>query len=187
VGFWQAITGRSTPKPAQLDALFSLPAAAITLQTAANFTMTGRGAICFRAAEGPAFQQTLQEVVALLDNDDDPDVEVTRDDFGFTWLLARQEDMGALVTDLHAVTTSLELQGFGPSVLCSLVSFTDPAGRSLAIVYLAKQGTFYPFAPTAPQQRDNVLELQVRNLLSTDLPIEPDLSRWMALWGAPGL
>jgi hypothetical protein len=187
VGFWQTITGRSKPKPAQLDALFSLPAAAITLQTAANFTMTGRGAICFRAAEGPAFQQTLAEVVALLDNDDDPDVEVSTDEFGFTWLLARQDDMGALVTDLHAVTTSLELQGFGPAVLCALVSFTDPSGRSLALVYLSKQGTFYPFAPTGPQRRDNVLELQVRDLVKGDLPVEPELSRWMALWGAPGL
>ncbi len=185
--FWQTITGRTKPKTAQLDALFSLPAAAITLETAAGFTMTGRGAICFRAAEGPAFSQTLSEVVALLDNDDDPDVEITTDSFGFTWLLARQEDMGELVTDLHAVTTSLELQGFGPSILCALVSFTDLSGRSLALVYLSKQGTFYPFTPTGPQQRDNVLELQMRDLLKNDLPVEPDLSRWMALWGAPGL
>jgi hypothetical protein len=187
VGFWETITGRSKPKTAKLDALFSLPAAAITLETAADFTMTGRGAVCFRAAEGPAFAATLAEVKALLDNDDDPDVEQITDQFGFTWILARQDDIGALVTDLHAVTTSLEIQGFGPSVLCALVSFTDPSGRSLALVYLSKQGTFYPFVPVGPQQRDNVLELQVRDLLKNDLPVEPDLSRWMALWGAPGL
>ncbi len=187
MGLWETITGRRKPKTAQLDALFSLPAAAVTLQTAANFTMTGRGAICFRAAEGPAFQQTLEEIVALLDNDEDPDVEISTDDYGFTWLLARQDDIAALVTDLHAVTSSLEVQGFGPAVLCALVSFTDPAGRLLALVYLSKQGTFYPFAPSGSQQRDNVLELQARDLLAQDLSIEPDLSRWMALWGAPGL
>lgn len=185
--FWETVTGRRAPKPAKLDALFALPNAAITLQTAANFTMTGRGAVCFRGAEGPAFHQTVSDVVALLDNDDDPDVEQSRDQFGYTWLLARQEDMSALVTDLHAVNTSLELQGFSDALLCSLVSFRDPQGRTLALVYLYKQGTFYPFAPTGPQQRDNLLEVQVRELLKNELPIEPDLSRWMALWGAPGL
>lgn len=187
MGLWQTITGRSKPKPPRLDALFALPAAAVTLETSAAFRMTGRGAICFRAAEGPAFHQTLTDVVALLDNDEDPDVEVSTDQYGFTWLMARQEDMESLVTDLHAVTSSLEVQGFGPSVLCTLVSFTDPTGRTLALVYLSKQGTFYPFAPTGPNQRDNVLELQMRELLHQDLAIEPDLSRWMALWGAPGL
>lgn len=170
-----------------MDALFALPAAAITLETAADFRMTGRGAICFRGAEGPAFAQTLKDVVALLDADDDPDVEVTTDAFGFTWLLARQEDMSALATDLHTVTTSLEAQGFADRVLCTVVSFQDPAGRSLALVYLYKQGSFYPFAPTGRQQRDNVLEIQMRDLLGVDLPMERDLSRWMALWGAPGL
>lgn len=187
MGFWDAITGRRKPRTAQLDALFALPAAAVTLQASADFRMTGRGAIAFRPAEGPAFAQTLRDVVALLDNDDDPDVELSTDEFGFTWLLARQDDMGALVTDLHAVTTALEVEGFGHAVLCALVSFTDSSGRRLALVYLSKQGTFYPFAPTGPQQRDNVLELQVRTLLAQDLPIEPDLARWMALWGAPGL
>ncbi len=170
-----------------MDALFALPAATITLETAADFQMTGRGAICFRGAEGPAFAQTLKDVVALLDADDDPDVEVTTDAFGFTWLLARQEDMSALATDLHTVTTSLEAQGFADRVLCTLVSFHDPAGRTLALVYLYKQGTFYPFAPSGPQQRDNILEIQMRDLLKVDLPMEKDLSRWMALWGAPGL
>jgi hypothetical protein len=178
---------------ANLDALFSLPAAAITLQTAADFSPTGVGSVCYRAAEGAAFAQTQDDVVTLLDNDDDPDVERSTDSFGFTWLLARQspDDLPALVTDLHTVNTSLEAQDFGSSLLCSLVGFADPRGRRLGLVYLYKQGTFYPFAPTgAPtgaQQRDNLLELQVRDLLKLDLPIEPQLDRWMPLWGAPGL
>jgi hypothetical protein len=189
MGIWDALTGRSKPVRANLDALFSLPSAAITLQTAAAFTATGIGSVCYRAAEGAAFAQAQQDVVTLLDNDDDPDVERSTDSFGFTWLLAQQspDDLSSLVTDLHTVNTSLEAQGFGPSLLCSLVGFTDPSGRRLGLVYLYKQGTFYPFAPQGPQQRDNLLELQVRDLLKDDLPVEPQLSRWMPLWGAPGL
>jgi hypothetical protein len=182
-----AMLGRSKRPRNNLDALFSLPTAAITLQTAADFTPTGAGAVCFRAAEGSAFAATQADIVALLDNDDDPDLEQHTDQFGFTWLVARQEEMSALVTDLHAINTGLEAQGFGPSLLCSLVGFRDPSGRSIALVYLYKQGTFYPFAPKGGQQRDNLLEMQVRDLVKNDLPVEPELSRWMALWDAPGL
>ena len=189
VGLWDALTGRSKPVRADLDALFSLPAAAVTLQTSMGFTPTGVGSVCFGAAEGAAFAQTQRDVVTLLDNDDDPDVESSTDSFGFTWLLARQspDDLAALVTDLHTVNTSLEQQGFGTNLLCSLVGFTDVAGRALGLVYLYKQGTFYPFVPTGPQRRDNLLEIQVRDLLAVDLPVEPQLTRWMPLWGAPGL
>ena len=189
MGIWDTLTGRSKPVRANLDALFSLPSAAITLQTAAGFTPTGVGSVCYRAAEGAAFAQTQQDVVELLDNDDDPDVERSTDSFGFTWLVARQDpnDLSALVTDLHTVNTSLEEQGFGPSLLCSLVGFHDLSGRTLGLVYLYKQGTFYPFAPQGPQRRDNLLEIQIRDLVKGDLPVEPQLSRWMPLWGAPGL
>ncbi len=187
MGFWSAMSGRRKPVAANLDALFGLPNAAITLQTAASFTPTGLGAVCFRAAEGAAFHQTVSDVVALLDSDDDPDVEQSTDSYGFSWLLARQDDVSALVTDLHAVNTALESQGFADGLLCSLVSFADPSGRRLALVYLYKRGTFYPFAPTGPNHRDNVLELQVRDLLKDELPLETDLSRWMPVWGAPGL
>ena len=48
---------------------------------------------------------------------------------------------------MHAVNTALESNGFGPQLLCSLVNFTDTQGRRLALVYLYKRGTFYPFAP----------------------------------------
>lgn len=187
MGLRDILSGRKRPARADLDALFALPQAAITLQTSLDMTPTGRGAVCFRAADGPAFQQTMTDLVTLLDNDDDLPVERSTDAFGYTWLVSHQDDVSALVTDLHTVNTSLELQGFSTGLLCSLVSFRDPAGRSLALVYLYKQGTFYPFAPTGERQRDNLLEIQVRDLLAGELPVERELSRWMALWGAPAL
>ena len=121
---------------------------------------------------------------------DGPAVELSDDSYGYTWLLARH-DAGrprGLVTDLHAVNTSLQDGGFGPQLLCSLVAFTDPRRPPAGLVYLYKRGTFYPFAPlSGDQHRDNALELQVRGALGDDLPIEHDLARWFPVWGAPGL
>jgi hypothetical protein len=193
VGVWEAITGRSRPKRANLDALFLVPSAAITLETAAGLNPTGDGSVCFRAAAGAGFHQAQDEVVALLRGAADaPVVQTSTDSYGFTWLQVHRapddpEGVSGLCTDLHAINTTLEAAGFGPGLLCSVIPFADPSGRRVGLVYLYKKGTFYPFAPTGPQQRDNLLELQVRDTLRDELPIEPELSGWLALWGAPGL
>jgi hypothetical protein len=193
VGLWETISGRSRPKRANLDALFLVPSAAITLQTAAGLSPTGDGSVCYRSAVGAGFHQTQDDIVALLGGvADGPGVRTDTDDFGFTWLQVHRspddpEGMSGLCTDLHAVNTTLESEGFGPALLCSLIPFADPTGRRVGLVYLYKKGTFYPFAPSGPQRRDNLLELQVRDTLRDELPIEPELSGWMALWGAPGL
>lgn len=190
MGLWDALRGRRTTSPPNLDALFLVPSASVTLQTSIGLTPTGEGSVCFRSAAGAAFQQTQAEVVALIEADPEtPEVEVTTDSFGFTWLSIERDpdEVAGLCTDLHAVNTALESQGFGDGLLCSLVPFQVPGGARVGLVYLYKRGTFYPFAPKGTQQRDNLLELQVRDALADELPIEQDLSRWLAIWGAPGL
>jgi hypothetical protein len=185
MGWLDSLLGRSKPVKPNLDALFALPSAAVTLQAATGFVPTGLGSVAFRAAEGGAFATLERDVKALLGGR----VEESDDGYGYTWLLVRRapEDVSDLVTELHAVNSSLESAGFGPSLLCSMVSFADPDGRRLSIVYLYKRGTFYPFAPLPGQKRDNALELQVRGALEGELPLEDDLSRWFPIWGAPGL
>lgn len=189
MGFLDAIFGRTKPVQPDLDQLFAVPDAALTLQSALGFAPTGLGSVCFRAAEGGAFSAMQTDIQRLLDADAGPAVEASTDRFGFTWLLCRHDpsEVSALVTELHAVNSTLQDNGFGPQLLCSLVGFADPAGRRLGLVYLYKRGTFYPFAPLADDKRDNALELQVRVALADDLKVEADLSRWFPVWGAPGL
>ena len=109
--------------------------------------------MCFASVEGGAFAAIQQDVRELLDADTGrggTPVEFSQDAYGYTWLVARRaaDDTASLVNDLHAVNTLLEEAGFGPQLLCSLIGFRDPAGDvSLALVYLYKRGTFYPFAP----------------------------------------
>lgn len=187
MGFLDTLLGRSKPVPPNLDQLFGLPSAAVTLEAATRFLPTGVGSVCFKAAEGGAFGSLQEEVEKLLAVDGDKYTQET-DSYGFTWLVRRAapDQLEDLVADLHAVNSSLQDAGFGSLLLCTVVCFSD-GSRPLALVYLYKRGSWYPFAPSGEQRRDNALELQIKAAVADDLRVEDDLSRWFPVWGAPGL
>ena len=191
MGLFDSIMGRRKPARPDLDAIFGLPSAAITLSASLGYEATGMGAVAFRVPEGRAFGDVLAEIQALLAASGNPAVEVATDQYGYTWLVVRTDppDTAALVTHLHAVNLTLQDSGFGPQLLCAMAGFRGPGERPLAMVYLFKQGSFYPFAPMpgGGQARDTMLELQVRDLVGADLALEKDLARWFPIWGAPGL
>ncbi|WP_217165662.1 hypothetical protein [Streptomyces sp. AC512_CC834] len=195
MGLLDILLGRTRAVAPDLDRLFTLPSAAVSLEAAAGFTPTGQGAVCFATVEGAAFERTHREVRDLLDADAGrtgrTPVELTHDSYGYSWLVSHRSpgELPVLVNDLHAVNSTLESGGFGPRLLCSLAGFAADDGRRLALVYLYKRGTFYPFAPLPGdrQQRDNTLELRIRAVLADELPVEGDLGRWFPVWGAPGL
>lgn len=188
MGIFDAILGRSKPPEADLDVLFAVPQATLSLQ-ADGFTATGTGSVCFRDVEGAADDKAVDEAEKLITTTAGATVTRSEDRFGFHWMSVTRAglDVSGLVTDLHAVNSSLVDAGFGTALLCSTVTFATPAGAPFALVYLYKRGTFYPFAPLEGEKRDNALELQVRGVVGDDVPIESDLSRWLAIWGAPGL
>lgn len=188
MGLWDVLRGQSRPKQANLDALFALPSAALTLEAGLGLHPTGMGSVCFRAAEGQAAAYTQQEAIALIGTEGGPATESRVDEFGYTWLTVRSEpeDTSSLVTDLHAVNSALELQGFGPGLLCSVLELTSSTVPRAYLVYLYKQGTFYPFCPNGPSSRDALVERQIRDSVSSDLSVEADTGRWMPIWGIPG-
>src|SRR4051812_50100414 len=89
MGLLDILLRRTKPVAPDLDQLFALPSAAVTLEATTSFTATGRGAVCFATVEGAAFEQTHREVQALLDADidrDGPPVELRRGEDGDSWL-----------------------------------------------------------------------------------------------------
>ncbi|MEO8517988.1 MAG: hypothetical protein ABI438_02320 [Dermatophilaceae bacterium] len=182
-----ALLGRSKPVPPNLDQLFALPSAAVTLRAASDLRPTGIGSVCFKAAEGAPFDGIRTQVEQLLALEGGRYTEQA-DDYGFTWLVRRTDPPGleSLVTDLHAVNSGLLDAGFGSALLCTVICFTA-GDRPLGLVYLYKSGTWYPFAPLDGKRRDSPRELQVGAILGSDLRIEPDQSRWFPVYGAPGL
>ena len=190
MGLRDALFGRTKQVAPNLDNLFALPTAALTLQSELDLVSSGQAGLCFKSGSGESTLTTDDDIKQLLnfDQTDNDKVSITTDDLGFKWLVIKDPDLNSLVTRIHSADTSMVENGLGPRLLCAVFGFvakTPPGEGSLRLVYLLKQGTFYPFAPTGPSQRDNELELRVRSFLSTDLPIEKDLSRWMALWNLP--
>ena len=89
------------------------------------------------------------------------------------------------VTAVHAVSSELQARGFGGQLLAAAFRF-DGGGKPVYWIYGFKTGTFWPFVPTGEkQQRDNARELELKAKLEKELPVEPDLSRWLALYDAP--
>jgi hypothetical protein len=189
VGLRDTLFGRTKQVQPNLDNLFALPAAAITLQTELDLVSSGQAGLLFKAGSGESTITTDDDIKQLLDFDETTDkVTLTTDDLGFKWLVVNDPDLEALVTRIHAANTSMVEHGLGPRLLAAVFGFvpkTPPGEGAVRLVYLLKEGTFYPFAPTGPNQRDNELELRVKSFVGTDLPIEKDLSRWMALWNLP--
>lgn len=199
MGLFDTLLGRTKPVRANLDALFALPSAAVTLETAAGLSPTGRAAVCWKPPAGQEAEDVQHEIADLLglpaDASGAPPATAGRlaeaqDAYGYRWLLLEDPDIESLVTNLHLVNTTLAENGWGPQLLCSVVALAPGPGAPADtgpcfLVYLYKRGTFYPFAPDGPEHRDNELELRVRATVGSDLPIEPDLSRWFPMWDMP--
>ena len=87
------------------------------------------------------------------------------------------------VAGVHTLASELEDHGFGGQLLAAAFRFDGSAfgsGHPVYWIYGFKTGTWWPFVPTGEkQERDNAEELELKAKLE-ELPIEPDLSKWLA-------
>ncbi|MGP0031424.1 MAG: PspA-associated protein PspAB [Acidimicrobiales bacterium] len=188
MGLFDTLLGRTKPVRANLDALFALPTAALTLESAGGLVTSGHAGVCWKPPSGQE-AETLQSEVSELVGEG---FTQTQDSFGYGWLLLSEPQLDDLVTHAHMANTTLTEAGWGPQLLCSVFGFVpgpDAPGdaRAFSLVYLYKRGTFYPFAPldASKERRDTELELRIRTMLGADLPVESDLTRWFPMWDLP--
>lgn len=199
MGLLDVLTGkRKLAKPAP-DRLFAISTAYVTMQTSLAITSRGGAAIVFQSLQTADFTQIvrdMEEVVRATAGDSGTTVDTSVDDFGFSWLVLKGSDFDSLVVGINAVATAIGEGGYGERLLCAVFAFADDkdkGGRALYLIYNFKRGAFYPFVPAAGAsgsagkagERDNERELVLRAQLSSELPIETELSRWFALWGIP--
>ena len=193
MGLLDTILGRSKPVRPDLDRLFALPSAVISLEAGAGFVPTGLGSVCFAGVEGGGFARIRDDVRELLDADNeraDAPVEFSQDAYGYTWLLARHppDDPPPSSMTCTRSTHCSRTAASGPSC-CARWSVSAMPNSGLW-----RWSTSTSEAPSirsrrcrAREKRDSQRELQVKAVIGDDLRIESDLSRWFPVWGAPGL
>jgi hypothetical protein len=192
MGLLDIITGRRRLAAPAPDRLFAMSTAYVTMQAAGGLHSTGRSAIVFQSLATADFRSIaadMEAVVRATAAEGGTTVQTTEDDLGFSWMIVADADFEDLVVAVNAVSTALTEGGYGDRVLCAVFAFADGDDRPLYWIYNYKRGTFSPFAPagrgSAARERDNERELVARAQLASELPIEPELSRWFALWGIP--
>jgi hypothetical protein len=180
--------GRKRLKGAKLEKLFALSTARITLEVELGLKPAGVAAVVFKplsASEFARAEQEIDELLGVAAQTSGSEVRRRQDSFGYQWLVVKDRDFEDLVTSVHLVSSELQARGFGEQLLAALFAF-ESRERTTYLIYGYKRGAFWPFIPTGrEQERDNAEELRLKNELDGELPIEPDLSRWLGLFDAP--
>jgi len=174
VGLGDVLFGRKKLKGAKLDKLFALSTAQVTLESELGLKSSGAAAVVFKplsAGEFARAEQELDELLGVAAQSSGSEVRRRSDSYGFQWLVIRDPDFEDLVTTVHLVSSELDARGFGEQLLAALFPFE---GKDRRVI------------PTGSnKERDNAEEMRLKNELEQELPIEPDLERWLGLFDAP--
>ncbi len=185
MGFLDTLLGRSKlPKP-KPDRMFAMSTAYVTLNTNLGLTSDGAG-ICFRPIEASRFQNTEIEIGQLLQQsckETNTFYKITKDSYGYLWVVLKDPDFEDLVTTLYMVSETLAEHEFSEQLLCAVFKFRGES--EVYWIYNFKQATFYPFAPKPDKKRDSSYEFRLRSIMEKELPIEKDVERWYPLWDIP--
>jgi hypothetical protein len=187
MGLRDALFGRKKLAEPKDDRLFALTTAAVTLDVELGLKPAGAGAIAFKPQSSGEFRSAFDDVDQLVEavaKQSGSTIERKSDEYGFDWLIVRDDQLEDLVTTVHTVAAELTAQGFGSQLLAAAFRFAG-GEHPVYWIYGFKRGAFWPFVPTGDQKRDNAAELELKAKLENELPIEPDLTRWLALFDAP--
>ena len=189
MGFLDSIFGGSKKlKTADADRQFAMATAQVTLETSLNMKSRGVAAIVFQQIANADFKQILsdsEELVKSAASDTGTTLTQDDDEYGYRWMVFRDQDFDDLVTAVNTVAGELQAGGYGDRVLAAVFAWQDDASHEVDFIYNFKRGRFYPFAPKPGKTRDNEYELRLKAQIENDLPIEPELDRWFPLWDAP--
>jgi hypothetical protein len=187
MGLRDILSGRKKLPGPKDDRLFALSTASVTLQVELGLTTDGVAAITFKPQSSGEFRSAFDDVDQLTDavaQQCGSQVERKSDEFGFDWIIVRDPDLEDLVTTAHTLAAELTAKGFGEQLLAAVFRFKG-ADHPVYWIYGFKRGAFWPFVPAGKDQRDNAYELELKAKLEQELPIEQDLTRWLALFDAP--
>jgi hypothetical protein len=188
LGLKDVLRGRRRSGAAKRDRLFALSTAQVTLEVELGLRTAGVAAVIFKPMSAGEFvraESDLEQLLSSVAAEAGSKIERQKDSFGFQWLVVRDNDLEDLVTTANLVASELSDAGFAPQLLAAAFRFSG-GEHPVYFVYGFKTGTFWPFVPAGGgQERDNAQELELKAKLEKELPIEQDLTKWLALYDAP--
>jgi len=187
VGLKDVLFGRKKLPGPKDDRLFALTTAAVTLQVELGLKTAGAAAIAFKPQSSGEFRSAFDDVDKLIDavaQQSGTTIERQTDEYGYDWIVVHDPDLEDLVGAAHTLASELTAQGFGEQLLAAIFRF-EGGDHPVYFIYGFKRGAFWPFVPLGKETRDNAMELELKAKLEQELPIEPDLTRWLALFDAP--
>jgi hypothetical protein len=187
VGLRDALFGRKKLSEPRDDRLFALSTATVTLETELGLKTAGVAAVTFKPLSSGDFQRVdtdIEQLIKAAARSAGSEVERKTDTYGYEWVIVHDPDIEDQVTAVHAVASELTAQGFGAQLLAAPFRF-EGGDNPVYWIYGFKRGAFWPFIPIGDNKRDNATELELKAKLEQELPIEQDLTRWLALFGAP--
>ncbi len=188
MGFFDALLGgrRKLKAPAR-DRLFAMTTAQVAFEAELGLKHRDRAGIVFQPLATGDFERIVGETQELLKGaaaETGTKVETADDEFGYRWIILRDDNFEDLVVSLNVVSSELEAGGYGDRLLCAVFAF-EAKGRPLYFIYNFKRGAYYPFVPAGEKGRDNERELQLKAQAQSELPMEQELERWFPLWEIP--
>ena len=187
MGLLDVLLGRKRLKDARGDKLYALSSARITMDAELSLKPGDAAAVCFKPLSAGEFvraENELQELLDLAVQETGSRIRRRTDELGFEWLIVEDRDFEDLVATVHLIGSELKSRGFGSRLLAAIFRFEGKDGP-VYWIYGYKRGAFWPFVPRGEKERDNAEELELKAKLEQELPVEPDLSRWFALFDAP--
>ena len=189
MGFFDALLGGNRKlKTAAPDRLFAMVTAQVTLETSLGLKHKTAAGIVFQPIATADFKALVTETEELLKGaaeDTGTTIETNDDQFGYRWIVLRDDDFEDLVVAMNLVSTQLQGSGYGDRLLAAVFPFEED-GKPVYFIYNFKRGAYYPFVPApGEQQRNSEREFQFKAQLGGELPMEEDLARWFPLWDIP--
>jgi hypothetical protein len=172
-------------RDASPDDLWGMSTAYVTMEAELDFANVGEAALCFAGVDSTDFQDTVDEVMAILDASEyetGTDYHMHEDDHGYQWVVLEAADPEDIITSIHFVAETFIDRDYGSRLLAAVFGFQRDDDTVAYWVYSFRRGAFYPFAPAGGHERDHKIEFKLESMLDGELDVEQDEEYWYPLW-----
>src|SRR2546429_6201540 len=128
----------------------------VTIETGLGLKHKPVAGIVFQPLATADFKQILSDTEELLRGsaaDTGTKVESADDQYGYRWIILRDDEFEDLVVSVNVISTQLEAGGYGDPIPCPDLGL-DGEGRPLYFIHHYQRGALYPLvaAPGGKQR-----------------------------------